>query len=233
MSKDPPKSIIFFDLEATGLRTKTDQIIQIAAKCGDKEFDTYVNCTKTISPLITDITGITRKTVQKAPLIKDALIQFNTWLSEMPKPSVLVAQNGSRYDFKLLFSEMIHNRISVNELAVDHLFDSLIWCRHHYKPHEMLMSKHGNPSYKLGNIYKAVTGEELDGAHDAMIDVRGTAVICKPCEDYYGIGYVDKIKAIEEHKRDLYGLQITVSANVKRKLGKTKSIADFIKKSKS
>lgn len=228
-------TVVFFDLETTGLSTKTDQITQIAAKtrCGTKKFITYVNCSKEISAGSSRVTGITRDTVKDAPQTKVVLEEFIKWLSQMEKPVTLVAQNGERFDFPVLIAECIHNGIPVTDLPIDNFFDSLVWCRYYYKAHEMIMDPiTKRQSYKLGNIYKVVTGKDLDGAHDAMIDVDATITVCKPCDDYFGVGSISVSDAIEKHKRALFGMELKITSKSRMSNIRSGTIMDFLNKTK-
>lgn len=223
-------SLVFFDLEATGFSTIRDQITQIAAKCGDEEFVSYVKCTRKIDEKASEVTGITAETLKDAPPIDVVLNKWFEWMRGFQKPITLIAHNGMGYDFPMLFSEMIHNRIPLSELPVTHLFDSLIWARAHYRKCDMLANKRGQPSYRLGDIYQVVTGETLDGAHDALNDVRGMEIICKPCVDYQGIGHLDLDERIGAQKKKLYGLEGKVGKKAEEKFGKSKSIFQLMRK---
>lgn len=101
---DPLKEVIVFDLETTGL-SREDEIIQIAATklvggqlSRKHRFFTYVRPRRAIPTEITDLTGISRADVKKAPRIKDALAAFSDFCGD----ATLVAHNGHTFDFPFL-----------------------------------------------------------------------------------------------------------------------------------
>ena len=104
-SDDPLKEVIVFDLETTGLSPRENEIIQIAASklIGGRlsrkhRFFTYVKPRRPIPPEITDLTGISREDVKKAPRIEDALVAFSDFCGD----ATLVAHNGHTFDFPFL-----------------------------------------------------------------------------------------------------------------------------------
>ena len=101
---DPLNEVIVFDLETTGL-SREDEIIQIAATklvggqiSRKHKFFSYVKPRRAIPPEVTDLTGISRSDVKKAPPIKDALVSFSDFCGD----ATLVAHNGHTFDFPFL-----------------------------------------------------------------------------------------------------------------------------------
>ncbi len=74
---------VVFDLETTGFSPEYDEIISIGAvRCKgmqmihDESFYTLVKPKKGIPPIVSDLTGISDESVQKAPSLQDAIRSF-------------------------------------------------------------------------------------------------------------------------------------------------------------
>lgn len=76
-----------------------------------------------------------------------------------------MAHNGHLYDFKMLLYEMHRHGVSLEVLRSRgvHLCDSL--------PAARLLNAKGI-SNTLSALYKQATGDEMEGAHDALADCR-------------------------------------------------------------
>lgn len=171
--------ICVYDLETTGLlktgNSSLPGIIQIAAILLDKdgvewgEFETRVD--PELSPLQWEqgaikITGIGPGDVGKDwPSFFSVFPDFADFIG---KATILSGYNIEHYDDQVLFNNLVRygfekhfpwprHRIDVMKLSKDH------------------QGKRGNRSPKLVEIYKELFDEEIDGAHDAMVDVRATA----------------------------------------------------------
>ena len=116
---------VVFDLETTGLSSRFDEIIQIAAaRLGpggtvtDDGFATFVRPEATISSFITGLTGISQRDVAGAPPVADALAAFSAFVGE----AVLIAHNGQRFDAKFLTAACEQQRLTSRPVA---LIDSI------------------------------------------------------------------------------------------------------------
>lgn len=158
------RPIVFFDLETTGISTTKDRIVQIACVKidldGNKEEKKLL-----INPLIpipkeaTDVHGISDEMVKDAPLFKN----ISKALYFFFKDCDIAGYNSDNFDVPLLTEEFA--RVGINFLDWEYnLVDVL--------KHERLL--HSN---KLADVYKRYTGKDLDGAHDALNDVRATVEI--------------------------------------------------------
>lgn len=158
------RPIVFFDLETTGVSTTKDRIVQIACVKidldGNKEEKKLL-----INPLIpipkeaTDVHGISDEMVKDAPLFKN----ISKALYFFFKDCDIAGYNSDNFDVPLLTEEFA--RVGINFLDWEYnLVDVL--------KHERLL--HSN---KLADVYKRYTGQDLDGAHDALNDVRATVEI--------------------------------------------------------
>jgi len=89
MVDDPPTQqldcstavVVLFDLETSGFRN-TDEITQIAAKSGTKEFSKYILPVKPIPQSVTDVTGLS---------ISDGVLCFNGVRVETTPPRVVLS----------------------------------------------------------------------------------------------------------------------------------------------
>jgi hypothetical protein len=57
-------------------------------------------------------------------------------------------------------------------LCVEKIIDVLLVARKHADPTMLKRNANGRCSYKLGDVYRAVTGDNLDGAHGAICDAK-------------------------------------------------------------
>ena len=110
-------SKVYFDLETTSFTPKCD-ITQIAAICDGTSFNMfnqYITPDKKINKVASEITGITYrdgvlryfgKLVPSVP-VKIGMELFLSWLSNLPKPVLLIAHNGERFDSRRLSSKIL------------------------------------------------------------------------------------------------------------------------------
>lgn len=111
--------LVTFDLESTGKFVKTDEILQIAAMpMGDSDLPSFNRFILPTVPIhwrasqthgITVVNGCLERNGEDLDADEDAgavLKQFFKWCADMhdEKNLVLVAHNGSRFDFHLLFN---------------------------------------------------------------------------------------------------------------------------------
>lgn len=164
------KDIIAFDVETTGLNPKTDFIVQLSIIVLDrsltpkKEYSWYINPEGEYS--------ISPEAFEKHGLTKEFLSQNGIRLKEIADQIIdifgdndILTYNGNSFDVNFLYQ---------NLLRVGKEFP--IGERHYYDA--FLMYKQLHPS-NLAAVYKYYTGQELEGAHDAMNDIRATVEVFK------------------------------------------------------
>ena len=165
------KTIVAFDLETTGLNTQEDHIIQLGLVRFDsetfKELDYRSWYIKplydfNISPEAQEKTGLTKEFILEngVPLnsIWDEAVQF---IGDCD----ILSYNGNQFDVPMLYYNLLRYNLK---------FD--FGCRTFY---DSLVIERKRNSNKLGDVYKRYTGKELEGAHDALADVRGLIEIFK------------------------------------------------------
>ena len=159
-----PKPIVFFDLETTGVSITQDRIVQIGAikvnPDGTEEIkNVLINPTIPIPPEATAVHGISNAEVQDKPLFRQIAKSFAGWLSGAD----LAGYNSDNFDIPMLIEEFSRAEITFPEESTNFI--------------DVLKIERKVNSHKLGETYQRYTGEELEGAHDALIDIYATIKI--------------------------------------------------------
>ena len=157
MTFDEP--FVAFDLETTGLSSRTDRIIEIGAVVmqGGKEIDrfqTFVDPERKLDKKIVELTGITDDMLKGAPKIEEVLPKFMDFCAG----KVLVAHN-SDFDTGFIRAECQRQGIDYNITAADTLILS-----------QNLMPQLGK--FKLDSVANALSLPEFNhhrAADDAAI----------------------------------------------------------------
>lgn len=158
------KNLIIFDLESTGVDTNKDRIVQIACikffKNGkSEEKEMLVNPEIPIPKEASDVHGITDEDVKDAPKFKQIAKSLRKYFDGCD----IGGFNSDSYDVGLLLSEM--DRAGVDfDMEGRNLVDVLKLYR------ELFPNT-------LEAIYGRLTGESLEGAHDALVDVKATKTV--------------------------------------------------------
>lgn len=116
---------IFYDTETTGVKAKTDRIIEIAAfdPVLNKSFERLVHPGMPIPQEASAIHGITDEMVAESASFKDVGREFIEFCSG---DVVLIAHNNDAFDYHFLKEEFLRNEI---EMPVWKFFDTLKWSR--------------------------------------------------------------------------------------------------------
>lgn len=162
---------VAFDLETTGLNVETDQIIEIGAlkvregKVVDR-FMEFVKPDEPISPMITNITGITNEMVSHARNTEEIIKDFMTFCGE----DVLVGHN-ILFDYKFTKKYAVQYGFSFEKKGIDTLKIAR-------KVHKDLESK------SLGALceYYQITNAS---AHRAYHDALATAKVYHMLAHYF------------------------------------------------
>ena len=188
--------ILSIDLETTGL-SRTDDITQIAIICERwlqeetgfkriplKQYVTFVHTSKIISTRISTLTHITNATVLHAPKMEIVLKEIHTFVNETCSledvPRIMVAYNGVSFDVPMLVSKT--DEEWWKRLRISYLFDPLQYLRATcYDDTRLIRNTNGRPSFKLGDVHKAIYGSCIENAHNALYDADAVLnIMCDP-----------------------------------------------------
>ena len=182
------KDIVFFDIESTGLSTANDRIVQLAIikyfADGSEpiERSRLINPTIPINPEATDVHGITNEQVKDEPTFKD----LANGLMQLIGDADLCGFNSNRFDVPMLIEEFSRAGI---ELSTDDRNFIDVW-----KVYQKMEPRN------LSAACKYYCGKELEGAHDALNDVRATVDVLRgQLKMYEGVNYDDGKGEIEEN----------------------------------
>ena len=160
------KDLVFFDIESTGLHVLKDRIIQIALikykKTGEQEEKEYlINPGVPISAEAYAVHGISVDMIRNKPSFKDIADELFQWIGNAD----LAGYNSDRFDIPMLLEEFARAGIKFDlskrkSIDVQKIF---------YKMEPRTLKA----------AYRFYCGASLEGAHDAMADVKATAEVLK------------------------------------------------------
>ena len=190
--------LIFFDLETTGINISKDKIVEIAAVKVMPD-GTQIDRIHRVNPLIpipletSLIHGIYDEDVKDAPPFKNLardLVQFF-------EGSDLAGFNIIKFDVPLLVEEFLRSGVDF-DISNKKLIDA--------QKIFHLMEKRN-----LSSAYKFYCNEELENAHNAMVDTKATIdVLDNQIQKYEGLGVTDlrgnKLGIIENDITKLHDL---------------------------
>lgn len=210
------RPIIFFDLETTGTSIIHDRIVQIAAikiniDGSEEEKKTLVNPCIPIPKDATEVHGITDDMVEKAPTFTQISKSLFNWMKDCD----LAGYNSDNFDVPLLSEEF--NRCKITFPVENTCFIDVLKI-------ERLVNSH-----KLENAYKRYTGNDLDGAHDALFDTRATKEVLYAQIEKFGLNTLpadlEKFGLDGKERVDLSGkLYKNESGEICYSFGKSKDI---------
>ncbi|XP_046714542.1 DNA polymerase III PolC-type isoform X2 [Silurus meridionalis] len=163
------ETLVFFDLETTGLNIYECDIVQLSAISGERTFNVYIFPRCPIDPGSSRVTGLTTHSqtlllhgqpVQTVPL-REALNGFISFLKTFSRP-VLVGHNCKRFDCPVL-SRILNQFYLLGEFqdVVSGYLDTLLLSREMFT-----LQKYSQPFLVQHFLQKSY------GAHDATEDVR-------------------------------------------------------------
>ncbi|XP_030221846.1 uncharacterized protein LOC115550712 isoform X2 [Gadus morhua] len=104
------KTVVFFDLETTGLETWRCEIIQLAAISGERTFNVYMMPEIAIDRGAAEVTGFSVRdgalllqgTAVPTVTLTEALTSFLDFLQSLEQPVLLAAHGARRFDKPVL-----------------------------------------------------------------------------------------------------------------------------------
>nr|XP_040019533.1 uncharacterized protein LOC120809641 isoform X1 [Gasterosteus aculeatus aculeatus]XP_040019534.1 uncharacterized protein LOC120809641 isoform X1 [Gasterosteus aculeatus aculeatus] len=163
------RSIVFIDLETTGLNTSVCDIIQLSAVCGKRVFNAYILPTCELTQDVEQVTGFTvsdgklfRNGVPTSTVpLADALASFLDFLRSFGGHVRLAAHNAKWFDARVLTRELQRLKLLPEfQQVVSGFVDTLPLARR-LKP--------GLDRYTQKNLVSHFLGQSYDG-HNAVAD---------------------------------------------------------------
>ncbi len=155
------EATVFIDLETTGLNPSKERVCQLALiKVNGGEINTLINPEKPIGKEESKIHGITNDMVKDAPKFHEIADEI---IAELELAKIFVAYNYI-FDFQFLQNELY---LAKNYILDEEEFTFL-------DPYKIFKKMF---PHNLQNAYKFYTGEEMEGAHDAMSDIKATKTV--------------------------------------------------------
>lgn len=213
------KPLVYFDIESSGVDTTSDRIIELA--CIKYNIDeTTEEKTIRVNPQVpipleaSKVHGITDEKVKDLPTFK----QYSQAIRDWFKGCDLAGFNSDNYDVQLLSAEFERAGL-----------DGIDW-----NPSLLDVLKVYRKLYPntLSDVYKRLTGEELEGAHGALADIKATKTIFDILlptlietaeENLETVSDIDNLLQGEQKRLDLAGkLYIDQEGVVRYNFGKDK-----------
>jgi len=173
MNLNLKKDIIFYDIEATGLNVIRDRIIQLgmikyfADGRAPEEREYMVNPGIPISEEAIAVHGITASDVARKPTFQQLAEEVFTFIGDAD----LAGYHSNQYDLPMIMEEFARCGFEL-ELEGRNLVDVQ---RIFYKMEPRT----------LGAAHRFYCGEEMEGAHDALSDVKATIAVLDGQLDMY------------------------------------------------
>lgn len=241
------QTLIFLDLEATGLPYSQPKVTELCLLAVHRyalenssmpegqpppvpkpprvvdKLSLCIDPGKACSPGASEITGLTTAGLEAhgRQRFDDNLANLlQVFLQRQPQPCCLVAHNGDRYDFPLLQAELASLSVT-SPLDGTFCVDSIAAL----KALEQASSpaEHGpRKSYKLGDIYTRLYGQEPTDSHTAEGDVLTLLSICQ-WKPQALLQWVDKHARPFSTVKPMYGTAATTGTSNPRPYAATTS----------
>ena len=160
--------LVFFDIETTGLNPYHDHIIEIAVSDNyGAEYQSLVKPPVTLSPKITELTGLTDADLKDAPEPIAVAQKFSEFLETPPNTTlVMIGHNSISFDCRFLKSWLNRVNVPCDNFRSCYHVDTMRLAQYYYPKRY---------SYALSSLMK-YAGLTAEGgvAHRAMADVQST-----------------------------------------------------------
>lgn len=171
--------LAFCDIETTGLSREKHEIIEIAGIIWDsatntviEKFTQYIKPNSSIPAIITSLTGISNKTVERAPKVWDVLPNFFAFL-KANRVERIIGHNFKAFDMKFIEAQIARYKLDEKyPLTIPEIIDTLAIARDLNK--RGLISTANNKQETLAAYF----GIQYD-AHSAHADVEALLEIYK------------------------------------------------------
>lgn len=207
-------SVVFFDLETSGLPSRTNparitelsmmavsirSVKNLLVDGGSNTTTTTrrrtpriiskltlaVNPQKELPPLVTRLTGLGNSALSEHPPFSSTTASLlSNFLSCLPQPVHLVAHNGVRFDLPLLRAELLYSQPNCLQHIHVLVADSLLYFTDKWK-RSKTAGERPRPSFTLGNLYRRYFGLEPPGAHSSESDTMAVMQLCLAEGDHF------------------------------------------------
>lgn len=182
------RPLLFFDIEATGLDTSRDRIVELSyikvSPDGSEEVQTMrFNPTIPISAEATAVNGITDEDVAQCPTFADKAAE----LARVFSGCDIAGYNSNHFDVPMLVEEFIRAGVEFDVSACNLVDVQGIY--------------HKMEKRTLAAAYQFYCHKDLENAHTAMADTRATLEVLRAQLDHYGDQIPHSIEGLAEFSR--------------------------------
>lgn len=182
------RPLLFFDIEATGLDTSRDRIVELSyikvSPDGSEEAQTMrFNPTIPISAEATAVNGITDEDVAQCPTFADKAAE----LARVFSGCDIAGYNSNHFDVPMLVEEFIRAGVEFDVSACNLVDVQGIY--------------HKMEKRTLAAAYQFYCHKDLENAHTAMADTRATLEVLRAQLDHYGDQIPHSIEGLAEFSR--------------------------------
>lgn len=182
------RPLLFFDIEATGLDTSRDRIVELSyikvSPDGSEEAQTMrFNPTIPISAEATAVNGITDEDVAQSPTFADKAAE----LARVFSGCDIAGYNSNHFDVPMLVEEFIRAGVEFDVSACNLVDVQGIY--------------HKMEKRTLAAAYQFYCHKDLENAHTAMADTRATLEVLRAQLDHYGDQIPHSIEGLAEFSR--------------------------------